>query len=293
MLTVLFSYFIELDNTTTVILLCLVVNTRNVCPTGTGICSFPSGNVSFWNEQGTIQETLSAGQAYTVVLELEMPDSPANRELGMFMLSLKMIDREGQVSLTSERSAVLKYRSLVSRLFDLFVWSPFYFFGYSEEKQTLTVNMFTHYVDDYYHPSVGANIEVHSYKIEIYSATLNFFANFTGLKYFLYFWPITSAFLAFSFNLFILSLGMAMAAFQRSETLNNLAQLTSGENQNAITHQAKITVSKSTMTEDLDQPEQDDDKNDLPLIQEPADFHLEPGDDGMDFVNELRQRRIN
>lgn len=91
-----------------------------------------------------------------------------------------------------------------------------------------------------------------------FSVTLDLGPNkikiFVSNRYFLYFWPITSAFLAFSFNLFILSLGMAVAAFQRSETLNNFAlaaQLTSGENQNAITHQAKITVSKSTMTEDL------------------------------------------
>ncbi|CAL1531242.1 unnamed protein product [Lymnaea stagnalis] len=264
----------------------------SVCSSGVGICSFPSGNATFWSEDGTFQEVLGLGQPYTVILELELPDSPTNRDLGMFMVSLKMYDREGLISLTSHRSALLKYRSIISRVIDLFVWSPFYFIDFWDQKQTLKINMFSHYVDDYYHPSVGAVVEVHSHKIEIYSSTLKFFAKLTGMKYILYYWPILSAALAVFFNTSILALGMLVAWLQKNETLKRIAEVVqlSDDKQIVPGKPSKSTVTSFTMTEDLntDNKEIDDPRNvDDQLVHEPLD------DDGMDFVNELRQRRIN
>lgn len=45
-----------------------------------GICSFPSGSVHFNHKQ----QSLMAGQPYKVFLELVMPESPTNKDLGEF-----------------------------------------------------------------------------------------------------------------------------------------------------------------------------------------------------------------
>lgn len=48
------------------------------CDEQKGICSFPSAHVQLTNKQ----QLLMIGQPYRVNLHLEMPESPANRELG-------------------------------------------------------------------------------------------------------------------------------------------------------------------------------------------------------------------
>ncbi|XP_018566876.1 seipin isoform X3 [Anoplophora glabripennis] len=47
-----------------------------------GICSFPSAHVQLTNRQ----QLLMMGQPYKIHLDLDMPESPTNRELGMFMV---------------------------------------------------------------------------------------------------------------------------------------------------------------------------------------------------------------
>lgn len=48
------------------------------CDREKGICSFPSAHVQLTKKQ----QLLMVGQPYKVNLHLEMPESPANKELG-------------------------------------------------------------------------------------------------------------------------------------------------------------------------------------------------------------------
>lgn len=48
------------------------------CDATKGICSFPSAHVELTKKQ----QLLMMGQPYKVHLELEMPESPVNKELG-------------------------------------------------------------------------------------------------------------------------------------------------------------------------------------------------------------------
>ncbi|CAG5117864.1 unnamed protein product, partial [Candidula unifasciata] len=121
----------------------------SVCSSGVGICSYPSANITFWNEDGTVQEVLGPGQPYTVHLVLEMPDSQANRDMGMFMLVVKMYGRDGHISAASKRSAIFRYRSIFIRAVHMTLLSPLYFLGFLEQKKTLTAELFSHFVDDY------------------------------------------------------------------------------------------------------------------------------------------------
>lgn len=57
------------------------------CEAEKGICTFPSAHVELTKRQ----QLLMIGQPYKIRLELEMPESPANKGLGKFLLNLFII----------------------------------------------------------------------------------------------------------------------------------------------------------------------------------------------------------
>lgn len=57
------------------------------CDQEKGICSFPSAHVQLTKKQ----QLLMVGQPYKVNLQLEMPESPANKQLGKSLLILFII----------------------------------------------------------------------------------------------------------------------------------------------------------------------------------------------------------
>ncbi|KAJ7384657.1 Berardinelli-Seip congenital lipodystrophy 2 (seipin) [Desmophyllum pertusum] len=165
------------------------------------LCSFPEANLSL----STGERTLMRGQRYQVFLDLEMPHSPVNEKLGMFMVKVTLISDSGKVLASSERSGMLHYQSaLLQSLATVFYSLPMVL-GFAEEKQIVRINLFEEYVEDSYHPAVGANVIVLSKEIEIYSAALRIEAHFAGLRYIMINWPVTSALLAITINFFIIS----------------------------------------------------------------------------------------
>ncbi|XP_067680613.1 seipin-like isoform X2 [Haliotis asinina] len=161
----------------------------DVCPEGAGICTFPQANLTF-GEDGR-EEILHKGQAYRIYLELEMPESPTNR--GMFMVRLQMYDKKGTVIQQSDRAAILHYRSVLLRTMYTLVFAPFFLAGLDEQKQVVDIELFNHYVDDLVDSAVGAIIQIQTKKIEIYSSKIKIFADFTGLRYYMFYWPKFSA----------------------------------------------------------------------------------------------------
>ncbi|GFR91325.1 seipin [Elysia marginata] len=259
-----------------------------------------------------------------MMVTLEVPESSKNRDLGMFVIAVKMFDRNGLVTFTSERSTMLQYRSIILRVIDFLGWLPLYFFGLKEHKQTLSVMMFSHLVDDYYHPSVGALVEIRSHGLDLYSCMLTLSANFTGLKYYLHYWPVTSAMFAFWSNMTVLALALGITMFKRNAEMKVLAatlNLANGKkvakerskkegfedvdedyNDESIEKNVKETSARttsSTQTGPSDTQKtigkKDFEELNMPVIQEPVDFIPEgmEGEAENDFVTELRHRRIN
>ncbi|KAK7493385.1 hypothetical protein BaRGS_00015285 [Batillaria attramentaria] len=122
-------------------------------------------------------QVLGRGQRYNMLLEMEVPDSAGNRDLGMFMVVIKVYDRHGHIVQESSRS-----------------------------KQNLKIDLFEDYLDDVYHPAVGVLIEIHSRQLEIYTAQLKLHATYTGIRYYMFYWPLTSAFFGIGFNCMWLTL---------------------------------------------------------------------------------------
>lgn len=170
----------------------------------TGVCTFPSANVTL-GKRGQDQ-LLARGQPYKIVLDLEMPESETNRRLGMFMVKLSMYARDGQVLKSSFRSALLHYKSPLLRFLYTLVFSPFLLVGSAEEKQIVSVSLFESYEEDPEKAAYGAFVELHSRTVEVYSAFLRIHADFTGLRYYMYYWPGLSTAIGVGTNVYFLVL---------------------------------------------------------------------------------------
>ncbi|OCT81730.1 hypothetical protein XELAEV_18024238mg [Xenopus laevis] len=146
------------------------------------LCSFPTANVSLLRNNR--DRVLIHGQPYRISLELQLPESTVNQDLGMFMVTMSCYTRGGkQISYTA-RSAMLHYKSPLLRTMETLASSPLLLLGFSEQKQSLEVELYPEYREDSYVPTVGAVIQVQSVRIEIYTAELRVHAYFTGIRMF-------------------------------------------------------------------------------------------------------------
>ncbi|XP_066893525.1 seipin isoform X5 [Kogia breviceps] len=167
------------------------------------LCSFPVANVSL--AKGGRDRVLMYGQPYRVTLELELPESPVNQDLGMFLVTISCYTRGGRIISTSSRSVMLHYRSNLLQMLDTLVFSSLLLFGFAEQKQVLEVELYPEYRENSYVPTTGAIIEIHSKRIQLYGAYLRIHAHFTGLRYLLYNFPMTCAFVGVASNFTFLS----------------------------------------------------------------------------------------
>lgn len=160
--------------------------------------SFPQAHL-----QLTKKQLMMVGQPYVITVKLELPETPRNQDLGMFMLCMDMKDKDNVLKSHSCRSTMLRYRSpWLHKLKTLFL-IPFYLFGWNEETQTLDVEMFTNFIDTT-NSVTDMYVEIQSRVVEFYSVTVEICAHFTGLRYIIYHFPIISAAVGIAINLIVL-----------------------------------------------------------------------------------------
>ncbi len=88
------------------------------------------------------------GQPYRVYLSIDMPESPQNQDLGMFMVCAEMRDQLTQLRDHCCRAARLHYNSKLIRTITTLIMSPLYVMDLKEEAQQVFIELFTSYEDD-------------------------------------------------------------------------------------------------------------------------------------------------
>lgn len=167
------------------------------------LCSFPTANISFLKNGR--DQVMAYGQPYRVSLELELPESPVNEDLGMFMVKFSAYTKGGGMVSSVGRSTMLHYRSSLLQTIATLVFSPLLLTGMAEQKQLIEVELYSDYKTNTYQPTVGAVIEIQSKRVQIYSSQLRIHAYFTGIRYVLYNFPLTSAVIGVATNFAFLS----------------------------------------------------------------------------------------
>lgn len=153
--------------------------------------------------QLTKNQLMMMGQPYIITVKLELPETPRNQEIGMFMVCIDMKDKESALKAHSCRSSMLRYRSpWLQKLKTIFLM-PFFLMGWDEEKQVLDIEMFTNYVDNR-SPVTDLYVEIQSKIVEFYSVTVQISAHFSGLRYLMFNFPVISALVGVGFNLMFL-----------------------------------------------------------------------------------------
>lgn len=178
-----------------------------------GICTYPSAHVSLTRKQ----QLLMVGQPYRVLVTLDMPESPKNQEAGMFMVCAEMRDHAGTLKGHSCRAAMLHYKSTLHTWISTWMKIPLYLVNVREEKQEVTVELFSTYQDDEKNSVTDVYIEIQSKQIQFYSVLLQITAHFTGLRYFMFHWPILSAGIGICTNLFFIIIVCLMSWYHWSD----------------------------------------------------------------------------
>ncbi|XP_065346788.1 seipin isoform X2 [Cloeon dipterum] len=195
------------------------------CEPHNGVCSFPSAHVVLTKRQ----QLLTFGQKYRIYLTLDMPESPKNKDLGMFMVCLSMRDKDANLMSHSCRAAMLHYKSELLLTIKTLLFSPFLIFGPTEEKQGVVVELFSDYEEDSLKPATDAYVEIQSRNAEIYASQLHIHAHFTGLRYLMFQWPIISATIGISSNLFFLGIICALSYFHLTRSKEDFEEMTDSD----------------------------------------------------------------
>lgn len=178
---------------------------------------FPHGTVSLHGD-------LVSAQAYDIKLEIELPRTRENREVGNFMLDVALLapekaskNKAGTGSLletvkdgltplhTSEsapvlarsrRSAILQYRSMPVEMVHRITQLPWYMLGIRHESEKLTIDVFERASFAKGAESVPAALKLEvqsSGRMQVYSARAIFRARFRGLRWLMYNHRVISA----------------------------------------------------------------------------------------------------
>lgn len=141
-----------------------------------------------------VEFQMSPGQSYRITLYLDMPDSEINAHSGAFGLRTTIFDSKNRVTTQQHRILQLKYKSRLIRYIESFLYLPFYIIGLAEERHQTAYDLFTRYVEKGRgRESSMLELEIDNPEIQIYDAWVTIQAQFTGLRYFMYYWPIISA----------------------------------------------------------------------------------------------------
>ncbi|XP_045619428.2 uncharacterized protein Seipin isoform X2 [Procambarus clarkii] len=198
------------------------------CQEKPGICSNPCAIVAVTDpNRGSV---LARGQKYRVVVDFEMPESPTNQRignednmlsLGMFLINMSMKTHTGEVLRESSRSSMLRYKSPLLQTISTMTFSPLLLYGIQEEKQMVTVELFSQYEEDPVIPLSEVHVELQTRFVELYGAQLRIHAVFSGLRYLMYHYPLTAATMGIGICMMFLSAVVIFSWYQFSgPTLN-------------------------------------------------------------------------
>ncbi|KAJ5728349.1 hypothetical protein N7493_004679 [Penicillium malachiteum] len=163
-----------------------------------------------------------SSQPYDIAVALDLPRTPSNLDAGNFMVDLTIYSRQTSSvlptsggSLTpisqSRRSAILTYSSPLVDVARRMARLPLYVLGWRREAESLEVPMMDklEFARGAQNLPQSLRLEIQSdTKLQIYSARVEFRARFTGLRWFMYRWKLTS-FIVFSSLFWTVSMSTA------------------------------------------------------------------------------------
>jgi len=214
-------------------------------------CSNPIGTVRLGKGEPLVQ-----GQTYSMSLMLEVPDTQANEDHGMFMSCLSIASSSGVMIERSCKSSMLAYRSGLLRVMETLFFAPSLLLGFSAQKQELQVDYFSQFETNPHTPGEVLTVEIQSRHIQVKDATMEIVAELRGLRYIMHRHPWISAFVGVGSNLAMLVMIILVSWTRFLTGDSNTRATTRGEEtveseQDEETENATAASGEENSTEDV------------------------------------------
>lgn len=102
-------------------------------------------HVNLFDRQG---DSLHSGQEYSLALVMDVPESDWNFDIGMFGVTVDIVDVEGRKIVTYKTMGTLIYKSSLLRFLSTLVNFPWYLLGRFEQKQTVALMLKENFIDN-------------------------------------------------------------------------------------------------------------------------------------------------
>ncbi|KAF8926644.1 Berardinelli-Seip congenital lipodystrophy 2 (seipin) [Dissophora ornata] len=153
----------------------------------------PTAEIDF-SRGGLYEQFLRADQAYDISINLHVPTSERNVEIGNFMVVVTLLRADGRTIMTSSRPAILTYQSTPVKLMRTAWKAVPLVLDWSKEVQTLKVPLLENYIEDAENPVARARIEISTPVLQVYKSKLPVRARFAILNlYFMYYYKVSTA----------------------------------------------------------------------------------------------------
>lgn len=121
-------------------------------------------------------------QVYDVSVQLHVPTSDVNFDIGNFMINLELQTRNGSTIMQSNRPGILRYQSQTQRIMRVFAKALPLLVGLTEESQVITIKLIDEFMEHKARAVSKVLISISDPRIQVYDATLMILANFKGLR---------------------------------------------------------------------------------------------------------------
>ncbi|KAF9908155.1 Berardinelli-Seip congenital lipodystrophy 2 (seipin) [Linnemannia zychae] len=170
-------------------------------PTVPGVIGHgPSAEIDFTRggrfdqeQQLLFNQFLRGDQAYDISMNLHVPTSEKNVAIGNFMVVVTLLRADGKTIMTSSRPGILTYHSTPLKLMKTAWKAVPLVLDWSKEDQIIKLPLIENYVEDSSNPVARAFVEISTPDLQVYRSTIHIDAHFHGLRYFMYYYKISTA----------------------------------------------------------------------------------------------------
>jgi hypothetical protein len=138
---------------------------------------------------------LVPGVKYDVIVELDMPESRVNMDVGMFMLSTELRTQNHALLASSVRAAIVRDSHTLVRWMRVAFWAVPYALGFSDPTQKVTVLAINGFTESKQNPTTEVVVRLNNPELQVYAAKLTIIAQLTGFRYLMYHWSVPTAIL--------------------------------------------------------------------------------------------------
>lgn len=136
---------------------------------------------------------LVPGVKYDIFIELTVPESRANVDIGMFMVSTMLKSVGSEYLASSSRPAIVHDSHSLVRWLRVGSLAISHALGFTEPSQVLHILAINGITESKVHPLTSVTVTLNHPEVQIYAAKLTIIAQLSGVRYLMYHWSVSTA----------------------------------------------------------------------------------------------------